>query len=186
MIPPDDAGCPGAAAAGAPVYIDTLLDAFAYDPPRIFAGGPFSGRWGGDASFENWMSLGRMQELAWRTRIEGSQGLAEREFNGAVVGLQQLYRDGLAVLGTVYPGLLLSALVRLRQVEKGEWWIILALTVTWMNDTGAYFSGRAFGKRKLYERISPSKTVEGAIGGGLGSIAGALIVQYFWIPQLPA
>src|SRR5207249_1020244 len=34
-------------------------------------------------------------------------------------------RVGLAVLGTVYPGLLLSALVRLRQVEKGEWWIIL-------------------------------------------------------------
>jgi hypothetical protein len=46
------------------------------------------------------MPLGRAQELAWRTRIEGSQGLAEREFNGPVVGLQQMYRDGLAVLGT--------------------------------------------------------------------------------------
>src|SRR5207302_6004795 len=78
-------------------------------------------------------------------------------------------RVGLAVLGTVYPGLLLSALVRLRQLDRGEWWIILALTVTWMNDTGAYFSGRAFGKRKLYERISPSKTWEGAIGGALAS-----------------
>jgi hypothetical protein len=41
-----------------------------------------------------------MQELAWRTRIEGSQGLPEREFNGAVAGLQQLYRNGLAVLGS--------------------------------------------------------------------------------------
>ena len=40
-----------------------------------------------------------MEELAWRTRIEGSDGLAEREFNGAVVGLQQLYRDGIAALG---------------------------------------------------------------------------------------
>ena len=99
LIPPDDAGCPGAAAAGVPQYIDTFLDAFAYDPPRIFAGGPFSGRWGGDASFENWMTLGHMQELAWRTRIEGSQGLSEREFNGVVVGLQDRYREGLAVLG---------------------------------------------------------------------------------------
>ena len=100
LIPPDDAGCPGAAAAGVPNYIDTFLDAFSYDPPRIFAGGPFSGRWGGEASFENWMTLGRMQELAWRTRIEGSQGRPEREFNGAVVGLQERYREGLGVLGT--------------------------------------------------------------------------------------
>ena len=93
-------------------------------------------------------------------------------------------RVGLAVLGAVYPGLLLSALVRLRQHDRGEWWIILALTVTWMNDTCAYFAGRAFGTHKLYESISPSKTVEGAIGGGLGSMAGAMVVQQLWIPQL--
>ena len=99
LIPPDDAGCPGAAAAGVPAYIDTFLGAFTFDPPRIFAGGPFSGRWGGEASFANWMTLGLMQELAWRTRIEGSNGRAEREFNGPVVGLQQLYRDGVATLG---------------------------------------------------------------------------------------
>ncbi|HZX96647.1 MAG TPA: phosphatidate cytidylyltransferase [Myxococcales bacterium] len=94
-------------------------------------------------------------------------------------------RVGLAVLGTVYPGLLLSALVPLRQMPDGQWWILLALTVTWLNDTCAYFSGRAFGRRKLYERISPSKTWEGAIGGTLGSVVGALVVQHFWLPQLP-
>jgi phosphatidate cytidylyltransferase len=93
-------------------------------------------------------------------------------------------RVSLAVLGAVYPGLLLSALVKLRQLDQGGWWIILALTVTWMNDTCAYFAGRAFGKHKLYPRISPSKTWEGAIGGALGSIGGAMIVQHFWIPQL--
>ena len=94
-------------------------------------------------------------------------------------------RVGLAVLGVVYPGLLLSALVRLRQVDRGEWWVLLALTVTWMNDTCAYFSGRAFGKHKLYVRISPSKTWEGAIGGALGSMVGAVAVQLLWIPGLP-
>ncbi len=99
LVPPDDAGCPGAAAAGVVDYIDTLLDAFAYDPPRIFAGGPFSGRFGGEAKFGDWLPLGAMEEVAWRTRIEGSQGRPEREFNGPVLGLQQLYRDGLAALG---------------------------------------------------------------------------------------
>jgi hypothetical protein len=99
LIPPDDAGCPGAAAAGVPDYIDMFLGAFTFDPPRIFAGGPYSGRWGGDASFDNWLPLGPMEELAWRTRIEGSDGRTEREFNGEVIGLQQIYREGLAVLG---------------------------------------------------------------------------------------
>jgi hypothetical protein len=99
LIPPDDAGCPGAAAAGAHEYVDMLLGAFTFDPPRIFAGGPFSGRWGGDAGFGNWLPLGPMEELAWRTRIEGSDGRPEREFNGEVLGLQQMYRDGIAALG---------------------------------------------------------------------------------------
>ena len=99
LIPSDDAGCPGAAAAGVPEYIDMFLGAFTFDPPRIFAGGPYSGRWGGDASFDNWLPLGPMEEIAWRTRIEGSNGRPEREFNGPVVGLQTIYRDGIAALG---------------------------------------------------------------------------------------
>ena len=94
-------------------------------------------------------------------------------------------RVGLAVLGAVYPGLLLSALIRIRQLEHGEWWIILTLVVTWWNDTGAYFAGRAFGKRKLFERISPKKTWEGAIGGLLLATFGALLVKHFWLPGLP-
>jgi phosphatidate cytidylyltransferase len=90
-------------------------------------------------------------------------------------------RVSLAVLGAVYPGLLLSALVPLRGMPLGQWWLVLALTVTWANDTGAYFAGRAFGSHKLYPRISPSKTWEGAIGGALASILGACVVQQFWL-----
>jgi phosphatidate cytidylyltransferase len=94
-------------------------------------------------------------------------------------------RVGLAVLGAAYPGLLLSALVRIRQLDRGEWWIILTLVVTWWNDTGAYFAGRAFGRKPLYPRISPSKTWEGAVGGALLATVGALLVQRFWLPDLP-
>jgi Gluconate 2-dehydrogenase subunit 3 len=90
---------PGAADAKVADYIDGFLGAFAVDPPRIWAGGPFSGRHGGDNGFARFTPLPRLDELAWRTRIEGSRGIPEREFNGPVTGLQDRYRSGLTVLG---------------------------------------------------------------------------------------
>jgi hypothetical protein len=96
---PSGQGTPGAEEAGVADYIDTLLGAFTFDPPRIWAGGPTSGRWGGAAGFANFHPLSALDELAWRMRIEGSLGLPEREFNGPVVGLQEKYRQGLAGLG---------------------------------------------------------------------------------------
>ena len=98
LIPTDQD--PGATEAGVVDYIDTFLGAFSFDPPRIWAGGPFSGRRGGQAAFGEFIPLSRHDELAWRTRIEGSLGRPEREFNGPVVGLQERYRQGLAQLGT--------------------------------------------------------------------------------------
>jgi hypothetical protein len=97
LIPTDED--PGATEARVVDYIDGLLGAFATDPPRIWAGGPFSGRHGGDNGFNRFLSLTALDELAWRTRIEGSRGLPEREFNGPVVGLQERYHDGLRSLG---------------------------------------------------------------------------------------
>jgi len=99
LIPPDEGTSPGAGSAGVPDYIDGLLGAFLVDPPRIWARGPTSGRHGGAAAFARFHELTALDELAWRTRIEGSGGIPEREFNGPVVGLQQVYREGLAALG---------------------------------------------------------------------------------------
>jgi len=90
---------PGATEAGVVDYVDGFLGAFAVDPPRIGAGGPFSGRHGGGNGFANFTPLSPLDEFAWRTRIEGSRGIPEREFNGPVVGLQQRYREGLTALG---------------------------------------------------------------------------------------
>ncbi len=89
---------PGAAALGALDYIDALLGAFSFDPPRVWAGGPFSGRFGGDPGFASFTELSALEALAWRTRIEGSQGRSEREWNGPVRGWQEIYRDGIARL----------------------------------------------------------------------------------------
>jgi Gluconate 2-dehydrogenase subunit 3 len=100
---PSGAGHPGAEDAGVVDYIDGFLGAFSFDPPRIWAGGPTSGRKGGEARFSQFHRLSRLDELAWRMRIEGSQGIPEREFNGPVIGLQQRYREGLATLGEDFP-----------------------------------------------------------------------------------
>lgn len=100
LIPPDELmSAPGAQAAGVADYLDGLLGAFAFDPPRIFAGGPSSGRHGGEDGFSTFLPLGPLEERAWRTRLEGSLGQAEREFNGPTIGWQQRYSDGLAALG---------------------------------------------------------------------------------------
>lgn len=55
--------------------------------------------------------------------------------------------------------------------------------VIWGNDTFAYLSGMMFGKHKLFERISPKKTWEGAIGGGIFAIIAAIVLAYFF-PEL--
>jgi hypothetical protein len=102
---PADAEFPDAAEAGAVEYIDGLLGAFLVDPPRIWAGGPFSGRFGGKPSFAAFHRLTAQDELAWRTRIEGSKGVPERERLGPVVGLQVRYTEGLAALGEDFPAL---------------------------------------------------------------------------------
>ncbi len=54
------------------------------------------------------------------------------------------------------------------------------MLILWSNDTGAYLAGRSFGKRKLFERISPNKTWEGFIGGIVLAFFVALnLAQYF-------
>lgn len=54
------------------------------------------------------------------------------------------------------------------------------LILVWANDTFAYLSGRAFGQRKLLERISPKKTWEGTIGGALLCVAAGYILSFFF------
>ena len=98
LLPPHG-DFPGAGAAGAADYVDRLLGAFASDPPAIWAAGPHSGRFGGDPGFGEYLPLSRLEALAWRTRIEGSRGLPEREWNGPVRGWQEVYREGIGALG---------------------------------------------------------------------------------------
>ena len=58
---------------------------------------------------------------------------------------------------------------------------MLFLFIVWAGDTGAYFAGKKFGKRKLYFAISPNKTIEGGIGGLAVSMFITLIFKLFFL-----
>ncbi|MDQ0011383.1 phosphatidate cytidylyltransferase [Luteibacter jiangsuensis] len=66
----------------------------------------------------------------------------------------------------------LAAAILMHSGERGNWWTLLSLVIVWFADTGAYFSGRYFGRRKLAPRISPGKTWAGVYGA---IVAGSLV-----------
>jgi phosphatidate cytidylyltransferase len=91
------------------------------------------------------------------------------------------------VFGPLYlgGGLGASCLLRRDGGADGASFVVLALMLSWLSDTGAYFAGRFLGKRKLYEAVSPKKTVEGAIGGLGGALVGSLLAHFFYLRSLP-
>jgi len=94
-------------------------------------------------------------------------------------------RTGWLVATPLYAGGFLSAIAALHTLDNGGTWVVLAAALAWLGDTGGYFAGRAFGRHKLYPKVSPKKTVEGAVGGLLGSVLGAVALHFIALPELP-
>jgi phosphatidate cytidylyltransferase len=80
------------------------------------------------------------------------------------------------IVGALYAGWMLSYWLSLRGLGGGQNWVYLAMLTTFANDTGAYFVGRAKGKRKLAPVISPAKTWEGAIGGLVSAFLASVVI----------
>ena len=95
-------------------------------------------------------------------------------------------RMAATTFGPLWLGLL-TCLVLLRnsQGAEGPGYVLYAVMLAWMADTGGYFAGRFFGRRKLYEAVSPKKTVEGFVGAILGAVLGALLAHFWYLPSLP-
>lgn len=71
---------------------------------------------------------------------------------------------------------------------NGHRWLLAALAIVWAADTGAYFTGRKLGRRKLAPKISPNKTVEGLAGGVVAGVAagvGFALLAGATVAQLP-
>jgi phosphatidate cytidylyltransferase len=90
---------------------------------------------------------------------------------------------GFGPLFVVVP-LTLLAVMKKTLGEAGPGSVVLALGLAWMGDSFAYFAGRFFGRHKLYEAVSPKKTIEGAIGGLVGSVAWAAIGSAWFLRGL--
>lgn len=82
-----------------------------------------------------------------------------------------------AFMGTIWIGVPFAALSFLGTINGlyNGWLVLGFFILLWVNDTGAYLTGRSFGKHKLAPSISPGKTIEGFIGGVLL----ALVAAYF-------
>lgn len=83
-------------------------------------------------------------------------------------------RAGILLGGPIYVAGTLATIVLLHRHENGGAWVLLSMFIAFLSDTTAYFAGRAFGKHKLAPDVSPKKSVEGAIGGLVGSVSGAV------------
>ena len=99
-------------------------------------------------------------------------------------------RGAAATFGPLYLGGGLTALAMIRRDAgaegcDGAGFVLLTMFLAWLSDTGGYFAGKRFGKRKLYPAVSPNKTVEGALGGLAGAATGALITHFWVVPSLP-
>ncbi len=92
-----------------------------------------------------------------------------------------LSQIAITVFGCVYVSGLFSYVGLIRTLSHGTFWIFLVAGTTFMADSCAYFTGHVLGRHKLAPKISPGKTIEGLLGGILGSIFAAFVCRaLFW------
>lgn len=97
---------------------------------------------------------------------------------------------GTTLTGIVYTGGMLSFAYALRHHEfivdarGGTALVLLPVVVTWLNDTGAYVAGRAFGRAKLMPSVSPGKTWAGAYGAVVASVLTTWVLAAYVLPPM--
>ncbi|MEX0824530.1 MAG: phosphatidate cytidylyltransferase [Pirellulaceae bacterium] len=118
------------------------------------------------------------------TAVGAALILEMSRYDGKISGTTE--RIQAAIFVSVYVGAPFALFVAIRNLGSGVWGLIALITLiaaTKTTDAGAYFFGKAFGRHKLIPRLSPKKTVEGAIGGVVTSIAVTYACVYGLFPR---
>jgi len=99
------------------------------------------------------------------------------------------------VFGVIYVGVLASCLVGVRMLSDSRFTtpashvaskgLTMFFAIVMLTDTGAYYTGRTIGRHKLAPRVSPGKTVEGAIGGFVMSAVAGYLSKITFFPEIP-
>ena len=96
-------------------------------------------------------------------------------------GLRDL---GLALVGLLYISVLLPHFIWLHGVELGPRWVVFVVAIGMAGDTGGYAVGHTLGRHKLMPRVSPGKTVEGAIGIVAVSLLTGAVCKLLFLHQV--
>ena len=88
-------------------------------------------------------------------------------------------------LGLLWVGFMGTHLLMIRELPQGNFWILILTGITAGSDSGAYYTGRAFGKHKLSPLISPNKTIEGAVGGIITGMIVAALLSLLLLETVP-
>ncbi len=88
------------------------------------------------------------------------------------------------LLGIFYVALLFSFQIAVRMSVDGKQWLVFLFFVIWASDIGAYSIGIPFGKHRLYEKVSPKKSIEGLAGALVASAGMALICRVWFMPSI--
>ncbi len=93
---------------------------------------------------------------------------------------------GSTLLGICYVALLFSFQVAIRTGHEGKQWLVFLYFVIWASDIGAYAVGIPFGRHRLYEKVSPKKSIEGFIGALAASAGMAVLCRTWFMPPVGA
>ncbi|MDZ4677021.1 MAG: phosphatidate cytidylyltransferase [Oligoflexia bacterium] len=100
------------------------------------------------------------------------------------VSLEELVnKAGLSLLGILYAGVCPVYICLLARLSDRLEWFIFSLVTVFAGDTAAYFAGAKYGKTKLFPRISPQKSIEGAIASLFASVVVGLIIRQLLLKE---
>lgn len=87
------------------------------------------------------------------------------------------FDNRIAYIGLIF---LVSAMTAMYALwSQSPWWLMYVFILVWCADSGAYFVGRKFGKRKMAPNVSPNKSIEGLFGGIATGLIAVLAVSFF-------